>query len=39
MDSKVVTICGSMKYAKEMIKIASDLEKSMGGALYNAFMM
>ena len=27
MDIKVVTICGSMKYAKEMITIASDLEK------------
>ena len=30
MDSKVVTICGSMKYAKEMIKIATDLEKKYG---------
>ena len=30
MKSKVVTICGSMKYAKEMIKIAGDLEKKYG---------
>ena len=27
---KVVTICGSMKFAKEMIKIAGDLEKKHG---------
>ena len=27
---KVVTICGSMKFAKEMIKIAGDLEKKYG---------
>ena len=30
MKSKIVTICGSMKYAKEMIKIAGDLEKKYG---------
>ena len=30
MDIKVVTICGSMKFAKEMIKIASSLEKEKG---------
>lgn len=30
MDTKVVTICGSMKYAKEMMTIASDLEKRYG---------
>lgn len=30
MEVKVVTICGSMKFAKEMIKIASDLEKENG---------
>jgi hypothetical protein len=30
MGIKVVTICGSMKFAKEMIKIASDLEKEKG---------
>ena len=33
MDIKVVTICGSMKYAKEMITIASDLEKMYGGCV------
>ena len=27
---KVVTICGSMRFEKEMIKIAGDLEKSHG---------
>ena len=26
MDIKIVTICGSMKFAKEMIKIATELE-------------
>lgn len=30
MKIKVVTICGSMKFAKEMISIASDLEKKYG---------
>lgn len=30
MGVKVVTICGSMKFAKDMIKIASDLEKEYG---------
>lgn len=30
MKTKVVTICGSMKYAKEMIKIATDLEREKG---------
>ena len=27
---KVVTICGSMRFEKEMIKIAGDLEKNYG---------
>ena len=26
MDIKIVTICGSMKFAKDMIKIATELE-------------
>ena len=30
MDTKVVTICGSMRFAKKMIQIASDLEKKYG---------
>ena len=30
MNTKVVTICGSMKFAKEMINIASNLEKKFG---------
>lgn len=30
MKAKVVTICGSMRFAKDMIKIASDLEKEHG---------
>ncbi len=30
MEIKVVTICGSMKFEKQMIKIASDLEKQYG---------
>ena len=30
METKVVTICGSMRYAKNMQKIASDLEKQHG---------
>ncbi len=30
MEIKVVTICGSMKFADEMIKVASQLEKKNG---------
>lgn len=30
MSLKVVTICGSMKFAKEMIDIAGELEKKQG---------
>ena len=30
MDIKIVTICGSMKFQKEMIKVAGDLEKKYG---------
>lgn len=30
MGIKVVTICGSMKFAKEMVSIASNLEKQYG---------
>jgi hypothetical protein len=30
MDIKVVTICGSMRYAEDMKKIAGDLEKQNG---------
>ena len=30
MSTKVVTICGSMKFSKEMIKVAGDLEKKYG---------
>ena len=30
---KVVTICGSMKFANEMMKIATDLEKKHGWCL------
>ena len=30
MEVKIVTICGSMKFAKDMIKIASNLEKEKG---------
>lgn len=30
MDVKVVTICGSMKFANEMQKIAGELEKAHG---------
>ena len=30
MDIKVVTICGSMKFSKEMMQIATDLEKKYG---------
>ena len=30
MEIKVVTICGSMKFQKEMIKIAGELEKDNG---------
>ena len=30
MEVKVVTICGSMKFAKEMQKVACDLEKKYG---------
>lgn len=30
MEIKVITICGSMKFSNEMIKIASELEKEKG---------
>ena len=30
MDTKVVTICGSMRFAKEMMQIATELEKKHG---------
>ncbi len=30
MDMKVITICGSMRFSKEMIKIATELETDKG---------
>ena len=30
MKAKIVTICGSMKFTSQMIKIASELEKKYG---------
>lgn len=33
MDIKVITICGSMRYSKEMIKIAEELELKEGYAV------
>ena len=30
MKTKVVTICGSMKFSQEMIKIANELERKYG---------
>lgn len=33
MDIKVITICGSMRYQKEMMKIAEDLELKKGYAV------
>lgn len=33
MDTKVVTICGSMRYSKEMMKIAEELELKNGFAV------
>ena len=33
MDIKVITICGSMRYAKEMIKISEELELKKGYAV------
>ena len=33
MEIKVVTICGSMRYAKEMMKIAEELELKNGYAV------
>lgn len=33
MDIKVVTICGSMKFAKDMMIIATELEKKYGWCL------
>ena len=33
MDIKVITICGSMRYAKEMKKIAEELELEKGYAV------
>ena len=33
MDIKVVTICGSMRYEKEMMKIAEELELKKGYAV------
>lgn len=33
MDIKVITICGSMRYSKEMMKIAEELELKEGYAV------
>ena len=33
MEIKVITICGSMKYSKEMMKIAEELELKNGYAV------
>ena len=33
MDIKVITICGSMRYSKEMMKIAEELELKNGYAV------
>lgn len=33
MDIKVITICGSMRYSKEMMKIAEELELEKGYAV------
>ena len=33
MEIKVITICGSMRYSKEMMKIAEDLELKEGYAV------
>jgi len=33
MDIKVITICGSMRYSKEMMKIAEELELKHGYAV------
>ncbi len=33
MDIKVITICGSMRYSKEMMKIAEELEIKKGYAV------
>lgn len=33
MDIKVITICGSMRYSKEMMKIAEELELKKGYAV------
>ena len=33
MDIKVITICGSMRYSKEMIKISQELELKKGYAV------
>lgn len=33
MDIKVITICGSMRYSKEMMKIAEELELKQGYAV------
>jgi len=37
METKIVTICGSMKFAKEMIKISFDLELKKDMQSFNAF--
>ena len=33
MDIKVITICGSMRYSKEMMKISEELELKEGYAV------
>ena len=33
MEVKVITICGSMRYSKEMMKISEDLELKKGYAV------
>ena len=36
---KVVTICGSMRFASEMQKIATELETNNGWCVFNVFMV
>lgn len=39
MEIKVITICGSMRYSKEMMKIAEELELKKAMQLFNVFII
>ena len=39
MEIKVITICGSMRYSKEMMKIAEELELKKAMLSFNVYII